>query len=82
MDHSSPGASGAFFAGLGIMWIFILAVMVLGLIVNWRIVSKAGYNGALSLLALIPLVGFIMMVVFAFTKWPIEERVESLQAPH
>lgn len=36
----------------------------------WKIVSKAGYAGAWSLLALIPLVNVIMLWVFAFSSWP------------
>jgi uncharacterized membrane protein YhaH (DUF805 family) len=60
-----------------IAWLVVLAFIVLAFVINWKIVSKAGYNGALSLLALIPLVGFIMMVVFAFSKWPIEQQLES-----
>jgi fucose permease len=46
--------------------------IVLMVIPAWRIVSKAGYNGAWALLLFIPLVNIIMMYVFAFNVWPIE----------
>jgi hypothetical protein len=46
--------------------------IVLMIIPAWKIVSKAGYNGAWSLLLLIPLVNIIMTYVFAFNIWPIE----------
>jgi hypothetical protein len=36
----------------------------------WRIVSKAGYSGALSLLAWIPLLNIILLWVFALSSWP------------
>lgn len=79
MDQNSANAAAAVFAGVSvIIWIVMLAFIAVTFVINWRIVSKAGYNGALSLLLLIPLVGWIMMVVFAFSKWPIEQRLETL----
>lgn len=36
----------------------------------WKIVSKAGYSGAWSLLIIVPLVNLIMLWVFAFSDWP------------
>jgi hypothetical protein len=39
----------------------------------WRIVTKAGYSGALSLLLLIPLLNIVFIWIFAFVKWPIEK---------
>lgn len=37
----------------------------------WRICSRAGFNGALSLLALIPLFGLIIIgAILSFTAWP------------
>lgn len=39
----------------------------------WRIVAKAGYHGALSLLILIPVVGMLAFWVFAFRRWPVEK---------
>jgi hypothetical protein len=44
--------------------------VALFLIPAWRIVQKAGFPGALSLLLLIPLVNIIMVWVFAFVRWP------------
>jgi len=45
----------------------------------WRIVGKAGYSGALSLLVLVPLVNIILLWVFAFSKWPIERSGSQTQ---
>lgn len=42
------------------------------LIPCWRIVVKAGYAGAWSILILVPPVNLILIWVFAFIKWPIE----------
>ncbi len=40
----------------------------------WSAVRRAGYNGAWSLLLLLPLVNIIAMYVFAFSSWPVEYR--------
>jgi len=71
----------AAFAAYGI-FIFLVFVIVFALqiIVMWRIASKAGYSGALSLLMLVPLVNFIIILLFAFTEWPIEARLRAALA--
>nr|WP_315398263.1 hypothetical protein [uncultured Duganella sp.] len=38
----------------------------------WKIVAKAGYSGAWSLLGLVPVLNFVMLWVFAFSAWPRE----------
>lgn len=38
----------------------------------WRIVSKAGFPGVLSLLLLVPVLNIVMLWVFAFVRWPVE----------
>ena len=53
--------------------IFGRVAAVLAVIPAWKIVSKAGYNGAWSLLIFVPLVNIIMMYVFAFNQWPTEK---------
>jgi hypothetical protein len=53
-------------------WSIAIIVYAIFLVPIWRIVSKAGFSGALSLLALIPLVNIVLLWMFAFTKWPIE----------
>jgi hypothetical protein len=48
-----------------------LLFAVISLIPVWKIVSKAGFAGAWSLLMLVPLVNIIMLWVFAFSRWPV-----------
>jgi hypothetical protein len=38
------------------------------------ILRKAGYSGWWILITLVPILNLIMYWVFAFTRWPIEER--------
>ena len=53
-------------------WIIVLVWLAVFIVPAWRIVQKAGFNGAWSLLALVPLVNIILFWVFAFVKWPNE----------
>jgi hypothetical protein len=53
-------------------WIFFPLGAVIFVIPVWRIVQKAGFHGALSLLGLIPIVNIVLLWVFAFVKWPNE----------
>ncbi|MGH8061619.1 MAG: hypothetical protein ACREO7_06355 [Pseudoxanthomonas sp.] len=53
-------------------WIIVLFFVFGYLVPLWRIVNKAGFHGALSLLALIPFVNVVMLWVFAFVRWPVE----------
>ncbi|MGC9366311.1 MAG: hypothetical protein ACP5FK_04635 [bacterium] len=70
----------------GLIWtlvvvLVILAAIVLQIIMMWKIIGKAGFPGALSLLILIPGLGglaiFIVFLVMAFSKWPIEKELED-----
>lgn len=47
---------------------FGLIAAILAVIPAWKVVSKAGYNGAWALLIFVPLVNVIML--FAFSDWP------------
>jgi len=80
-DESSRAASaglGAFFAAYFLFVIAIsLIVFIFGLIINWRMAAKAGYAGALSLLLLIPLVNIIIIILFAFSEWPIQRELRA-----
>lgn len=51
-------------------WGSVLIFALLFVVPAWRIVAKAGYSGAWSLFAFIPMINVIMLWVFAFAKWP------------
>jgi hypothetical protein len=53
------------------IFLFSLTVFVAPL---WRIVSRAGFNGAMSLLVFVPGVNIVLLWLFAFSKWPSESR--------
>jgi hypothetical protein len=80
-SHNAAAGAAALLAGFGFLWaVFVLGAIALGLIVNWRIASKAGYSGALSLLMLIPVVNAVIILIFAFSRWPIEQQRDALAA--
>ena len=71
-------------AGAGGLLIFLLliylAIAVLFIIAYVKILSKAGYSGWWVLIGLVPLVGAVMFLVFAFSKWPVQRELEALRA--
>lgn len=81
MDNNSA-ASATFIATFVMIYaIVLIAIVAFSIWIYWRIFSKAGYNGALSLLNLVPGVGpLICMVVLAFGRWPIEDELAALRA--
>jgi hypothetical protein len=51
-----------------------LVIALVLIIPTWRICTRAGFSGALSLFHLVPLIGsFIVMAVLAFSDWPAGE---------
>ncbi len=44
------------------------------------VTRKAGYSGWWAATIFIPVVGFIMFLVFAFSRWPVQRRLD--QAEH
>ena len=53
----------------GSIWSLIAAVLVI--VPLWRICGRTGFNSALSLLTLIPVIGFVIMAaVLGFAEWP------------
>lgn len=81
---SSTGNDAAITSFMGafvlVYVLIIIAVLAFSIWVYWRILSKAGYNGALALLMLIPLGGLVPLLMLAFGRWPIEDQLAALQA--
>jgi uncharacterized membrane protein YhaH (DUF805 family) len=50
--------------------IITLPFLILYLAAIYRIIKKAGFNGWWTLTALVPILNFIMLIVFAFKPWP------------
>ena len=71
---SNDAAVGTTMIVFGIVY---LAMIVLFIVAYWKIWSKAGFNGAWSLLMLVPLVNLVAFLYLAFAEWPIHKRLGS-----
>jgi hypothetical protein len=82
VDHDANTAAGVI-ATLALTYtVVLIAIVAFTIWVYWRIFAKAGYNGALSLLNFIPGVGpLICVIILAFGRWPIEDRLAALSNP-
>ena len=55
-----------------------IVTAILLLYPTWRISSRAGFPGPLSLVVLIPGLGiFILLIILAFVRWPITRDVAA-----
>ena len=52
-----------------------LVFLVVAIVAAVKILPKAGYSAWFALLLLIPLVGFVMIIVFAFADWPVDKEL-------
>jgi len=50
-----------------------LALMVLMIMGAWRGLQKAGFSGAWALLLIVPVLNLVMLWVFAFISWPVDD---------
>jgi hypothetical protein len=51
--------------------VFHLLLALLLIIPTWRICTRAGFSGAVSLFHLVPVIGpLIVMAILAFNTWP------------
>lgn len=75
-----PEAWGALAGGFIALWsLLIIVFLAFGIYCTWRVAEKCGYNGAYSLLMLIPLVNIIVQLVWVFSEWPIETELRRLR---
>ena len=62
-----------------VVLLFTLLTIALAAVLYWRIAGKTGYPSALGLLMLVPLANVVLLVVLAFTEWPIEAELRRLR---
>ena len=53
-----------------IILLFLIMPGILIVIPFWKICSKAGFSGAISLLILVPIANIILIFFLAFSEWP------------
>jgi len=69
------GSDSASMAAGAIFVVIYLAIIILFIVGYWKIWSKAGFNGAWSLLMLVPLVNLGAFLYLAFADWPIHKKL-------
>jgi uncharacterized membrane protein YhaH (DUF805 family) len=75
------GLALLFSLGVGLVFLYAIASLVI-IIPLWRILRRAGFAGALSLLQLIPVLGtLVVLAILAFTPWPAGEAPPQDGAP-
>lgn len=78
MNSSDTAAATGLVGGMVLIIIIVaLAVTVFYVWVFWRVFAKAGMNGALGLICLVPIGPLICMLILAFTRWPIEDALAA-----
>jgi hypothetical protein len=55
-------------SGFGPLWMLLMLAIVV--VPFFRICTKAGYSGWLSLLVLIPMVNVVFVYFLGFSEWP------------
>ncbi len=61
--------------------LIVLVMLLFVLLPLWRILVKAGHPGAISLLALVPAVGIVIIFWLAFSEWPVERECKQKGLP-
>jgi len=60
----------------------LLVMVIVGgfaIVGNWKIFTKAGYRGILSLTMLIPIVNVVVWFFLAFSEWPVLKELSALK---
>lgn len=68
-------------AVLILVLLIALIFTVIGLLPYWKIFSKAGFSGWISLLMVIPLVNLVVLYVVAFSNWNVQPTSYQQQVP-
>jgi len=75
--NNLPSLSGT---ALIVTSVISLVIFIIYIIAWWKIFSKAGYSGALSLLLIfIPIANIIVFLMLAFGRWPIQKELDALR---
>lgn len=59
-------------------WQILIFILYFSQVVAfWKILPRAGISKWLCILALLPLVGYILLLVLAFKSWPSDKELEG-----
>ncbi|HLG78527.1 MAG TPA: hypothetical protein VKX46_19090 [Ktedonobacteraceae bacterium] len=64
-----------------IVGVVSLVSVLISIIIWWRILSKAGYSGAFSILCvLFPPAALVFVLILAFAEWPVQRELKMLRS--
>ncbi|MBM3939368.1 MAG: hypothetical protein FJ318_00460 [SAR202 cluster bacterium] len=62
-------------------WIIAALVLTVIAVVAWtRILRRIGWDPLLAGLAILPLTHVLLLALVAFSRWPLDRRVDSIMA--
>ena len=66
--------------GIGFTELIIIVIIGITVILPyWKIFSKAGFSGLLSLTLIVPIVNVVMLFYLAFAEWPIHRELNRVK---
>jgi hypothetical protein len=65
---------------ISLVFFGIVGPLLLGIVPLWKIYSKAGYPGILSLTVLVPGLNVIMFYYLGFSDWPVLKELKVARA--
>ncbi len=78
-NDQSSGAAASIAAFFGVYLIIILAIFILSCVMWYKIFSKAGYSGWRFLWLFVPIANLVILIMFAFSEWPILRELNALR---
>lgn len=70
----------AYSAGVILFGVVVgLISLFISVLIWWKIFSKAGYSGAMSLWLFVPIANLIVILMLAFSEWPIHRELNQLR---
>ncbi|GHO86541.1 hypothetical protein [Dictyobacter formicarum] len=78
-SSESTQVAAALTAYFAIVGIIVLISIVFSVIIYWKIFSKAGYSGAMSLLMFVPIANLVALCILAFGDWPVLQELNMLR---
>lgn len=71
---------GNIMGGIGLPELIIIAIIgLLVILPYWKIFSKAGFSGWLSLTQLVPILNIIVVFYLAFAEWPVQRELNRVK---
>jgi hypothetical protein len=62
------------------MGLIFLMCLTAAVFVWYKIIGRTGYSAWLALLMIVPLANLVLMLVLAFSEWPVQREVATLRS--